>query len=612
MANIFDGIHKMDTEELQYLIATLETMTVTNISSELGQKAKKSLVKAVNFVGDFFNSKKINEPNVISIEQRLKDNKKKLEALSKNQLEEKVIYTLISKLKAIGENINEDDSDDTISVCVIDNAAKSYRKEINEDLTPAKKADGIFFRYNEKLLSQTKEKLKTETSEEKEKTDKAIQYEIDRMDYEQQEELKKALGINNLTSKEVRNMLTTAAGTSVGMLVVNASGLGAYMALTTIMHAIFTTTLGITLPFAAYTGATSALAFITGPAGWLALIGVEVFMLNRSKNKIIYQLLAQTVWISVRSYGRNFTPKDEELPSWLPRVEREKAEEKSEAFIKLSNENDSLKIEYNVLKENMRRNEKNIKNYLEKINTLNVQIQDAESKKEKENKEKLQLEQKCKEIENKYKYIQNELNIKDNEFKQLSEEEQQKYDNIRNEYENAKKELELKNRDIKELYTIIDDSESEIKLKKDEINNLKEKADKDSIHIVELNTQYEKSNNKFLMQLNKNTTDLESRWNIVFKRFIFENNVIKCVVKNFQYNELGNIEAVLMEMHMTNNPMALSMNRGKMNDGRAHIGFSTPSGFPCRIFYRVNKEKTNGKSIIISEITKHNDSRYRK
>ncbi len=89
MANIFNGIHKMDTEELQYLIATLETMTVANISSEMGQKAKKSLVKAVNFVGDFFNSKKINEPNVISIEQRLKDNKKKLEALSKNQLEEK-------------------------------------------------------------------------------------------------------------------------------------------------------------------------------------------------------------------------------------------------------------------------------------------------------------------------------------------------------------------------------------------------------------------------------------------------------------------------------------------------------------------------------------------
>ena len=170
----------------------------------------------------------------------------------------------------------------------------------------------------------------------------------------------------------------------------------------------------------------------------------------------------------------------------------------------------------------------------------------------------------------------------------------------------------MKNRDIKELYTIIDDSESEIKLKKDEINNLKEKADKDNIHIVELNTQYEKSKNKFLMQLNKNTTDLESRWNIVFKRFIFDNNVIKSVVKNFQYNELGNIEAILMEMHMTDNPMALSMNRGKMNDGRAHIGFSTPSGFPCRIFYRVNKEKTNGKSIIISEITKHNDSRYGK
>lgn len=607
MANIFDGIHKMNIEELQYLLATLETMTVSNISSEMGQKAKKSVVKAVNFVTDFFNKKKINEPVVVSMEQRLKNNKKKLETLSKQQLEEKLRSTIVSKLNVLGENITEADSDDVISVCVIDNAAKSYKKEISEDLTPAKKADGIFFRYNEKLLSQTEEKLKNETAEEREKTDKAIQQEIDKMGYEQQKELKKALGLENLTGQEVRKMLSAAAGTSAGILVVNASGFGAYMALTTIMHAIFTTTLGITLPFAAYTGATSALAFITGPAGWLALIGVEVFMLNRSKNKIIYQLLAQTVWISVRSYGSNFTPKNEELPSWLPKVEREKAEEESEAFLNLYRENEKLKDDCNLLKTNIKKKEESIKNYIENISQLNLHIKEAEKKKDKENKEKLNLEQKYKEIENKYKH---ELNIKDNELKQLSEEEQKKFENIKNQFENAKRQLEIKDNDIKELYDIINDSENEIKLKKEEIQNLKERLDKDNIEIVNLNKQYKESNNKFLMQLNKNVANLENRWKVVFKRFIFDNNVIKSVVKNFQYNELGNIEAVLMEMHMTDNPMALSSNRGKVSDGRAHIGFSTPSGFPCRIFYRVNKDKSNGKNIIISEIVKHNDSRY--
>ncbi|MDO5518457.1 MAG: hypothetical protein Q4F66_12960 [Clostridium sp.] len=612
MANIFDGIRKMNTEELQYLIATLETMTVSNISSEMGQKAKKSFVKAVNFVSDFLKTKKMDEPVVIPMEQRLQNNKRALEVLSKSELEEKLKDILIIKIKALGEDISENDSEDMISVSVINNAAKSYKKEISEELTPAKKADGIFFRYNEKLLSQTKEKLKSQNAEEREKTEEAIQHEIDKMGDKQQDELKKALGIENLTGEEVRKMITTAAGTSAGMLVVNASGFGVYMALTTIMHAIFTTTLGITLPFAAYTGATSALAFITGPAGWLALIGVEVFMLNRSKNKIIYQLLAQTVWISVRSYGSNFTPRDEELPSWLPQIQREKAEEESEAFTKLFKENEALKNEFSTLKINMQRNETNIRNYLDHINKLNMQIKDTENKKQKENREKLILEQKYQEIENKYINVKSELNVKNDEFKQLSEEEQQKYNSIKNAYEKAKKELELKNRDIEELYTIIDDSEDEIKLKENEINNLKEKADNYSMQIDKLSKECETSQSKFNMKLDKNTADLANRWNTVFKKFTFDTGVIKSVVKNFQYNELGNIEAVLMEMHMTDDPMALTNNRGKMSDGRPHIAFSTPSGFPGRIFYRVSKGQANGKTVIINEILKHNDSRYGK
>ena len=64
-----------------------------------------------------------------------------------------------------------------------------------------------------------------------------------------------------------------------------------------------------------------------------------------------------------------------------------------------------------------------------------------------------------------------------------------------------------------------------------------------------------------------------------------------------------------MEMHETRDPAALANNRGKMSDGRLHIAFSTPSGFPGRIFYIPNGQGVN-KTIIIDEIVKHNDSRY--
>lgn len=84
----------------------------------------------------------------------------------------------------------------------------------------------------------------------------------------------------------------------------------------------------------------------------------------------------------------------------------------------------------------------------------------------------------------------------------------------------------------------------------------------------------------------------------------------KYVSKNFEYNELGNIEARLVEMYGTEDPLSLRCNRGNMSDGGTHIEFSTPSGFPGRIFYRVDKEDYPGKTIVVSEILKHNDPRY--
>ncbi len=55
----------------------------------------------------------------------------------------------------------------------------------------------------------------------------------------------------------------------------NASGFGIYLAATTTLG-FLTHAIGITLPFAAYTGLTSTIAFIIGPVGWLG-VGIWSF-----------------------------------------------------------------------------------------------------------------------------------------------------------------------------------------------------------------------------------------------------------------------------------------------------------------------------------------------
>ena len=58
-----------------------------------------------------------------------------------------------------------------------------------------------------------------------------------------------------------------------------ASGMSIYLASTTALG-FLTHAVGITLPFAAYTGLTSTIAFVIGPAGWLAAGGWALWQLT--------------------------------------------------------------------------------------------------------------------------------------------------------------------------------------------------------------------------------------------------------------------------------------------------------------------------------------------
>jgi uncharacterized protein YaaW (UPF0174 family) len=77
------------------------------------------------------------------------------------------------------------------------------------------------------------------------------------------------------------NGLMTATG---GLVLANLSGFGLYIAATSSLAAI-TSAVGLTLPFAVYSGMSGILATVTGPLGWAALAVVAIVQLGGAEYK---------------------------------------------------------------------------------------------------------------------------------------------------------------------------------------------------------------------------------------------------------------------------------------------------------------------------------------
>lgn len=610
MPNIFDGLNKMDEEMYRYLIATLEMVTLTNITTEMGQNTKRGSVKAVNKLMKIMKKESLETPEVLTMEERIRRCNSELLNVKRDVLDERIKMLLIRKLETAGTKLEHSPSDDEISVAVINEASKAFKKEIDDIFSPAEKADAIKFRYNSRITAQLEKNLKSQSETEKTATERAIEDKLKNMTEEQKRELRKALKLKELSGESVRKMMTTATGTAAVMAALQVSGFGAYIAVTTIMHAIFTTTLGLTLPFAAYTGATSFLAFLTGPFGWMAFIGTEILMITNSRKKLVYELLAQVVWSSVVAYGEDFVTSKEHLPSWLVGEEKVKAIKESDEIIKLTIENEALRND-------VRENETSIirlKSNIDKIQQDKDQLQHQLENMHRElNQQRIMKEKLDREIA--------DLEVKNNELEQdlnnIPQIERENYENKLKELEDLKIKYEEKSAHIKKLSETIlkneshmGDYEKQIENKENEKNETAHRYQKMEEELNDIRKKLADMEKKAWLSIDKNASKLASRWETVYSRMNFRKSVFKYVVKNYRYEDLAPIEVRLMEMHGTEDPASLSGNRGKMkNDGRLHIEADTVD-VPSRIFYTVESKRE--KYINIEEIVKHNDSRYGK
>lgn len=310
---LFDGLQKASKEELSYLIALLRQQTMKNIFSDKFNNTVTTGKKAFNSVMSFFGkTNKTNDDidreskeNHQDINNKIKEEIRILQSYSQEEL-----YTLF--IEEVREELDVPDSSlALLSNKIIASAAKTD-SSINEELTVEQKADIIYQKTLQSIISS----LEKQSDEERNEMIRQLDIELDSLSSDRKELIKQSLQTDHLSGEVLRNSLLKS-GVGISSLITVGSSFGAYIAINTIIHAIFTSFLGITLPFAVYTGVAKGVSIIAGPIGWCALGGYSIYSLIKTLGKLTSAMMSVVVFIAMTIYGKSFSVDENGAPLWI-------------------------------------------------------------------------------------------------------------------------------------------------------------------------------------------------------------------------------------------------------------------------------------------------------
>lgn len=310
---LFDGLQNASKEELSYLIALLRQQTMKNIFSDKFNNTVTTGKKAFNSVMSFFGkTNKTNDDidreskeNHQDINNKIKEEIRTLQSYSQEEL-----YTLF--IEEIREELDVPDSSlALLSNKIIASAAKTD-SSINEELTVEQKADIIYQKTLQSIISS----LEKQSDEERNEMIRQLDIELDSLSSDRKELIKQSLQTDHLSGEVLRNSFLKS-GIGIGSLITVGSSFGAYIAINTIIHAIFTSFLGITLPFAVYTGVAKGVSIIAGPIGWCALGGYSIYSFIKTSGKLTSAMMSVVVFIAMTIYGKSFSVDENGAPLWI-------------------------------------------------------------------------------------------------------------------------------------------------------------------------------------------------------------------------------------------------------------------------------------------------------
>ena len=306
-------MQKVTDETIAMQVALFKSVTTTNLMKPYAQKTGATVIKAFRWIAGKFDKKlNVEEPEITDIQDLIRENYQRLQKCNRNVLEQ-LLREEIKKRLHEDISVRSTIDDENLSVAVIKETALSF-ENIGQNLTTAQKADTIAIEFHNRLRDKLNEQLRKQNTAQIIEVERKLEEEIAQLSPNERKELQNTLRVKDLTGKTIRDTVVRAG--LPALILGTTSGLGIFVATTTIMHAVFTTVLGITLPFAAYTGAMSFLGVLTGPLGWMLIAGTAVYQIASGNKKIDREMLAQFIYLARMMNGRDFAPMEEELSAW--------------------------------------------------------------------------------------------------------------------------------------------------------------------------------------------------------------------------------------------------------------------------------------------------------
>ena len=416
---LFDGLKIASKEELAYLIALLRQQTMKNIVSDKFNSTVTTGKKAINTVMSLFGkSQKTN----IEIEQEQKENYQDINAKIQEEIQELQNYPKEVLYDTLLQEIQKELKNNTTDLLKLSNdmieCAAKTDKAIDKEYSTNQKADAIY----QKTLQSIKSTLEKQSIQERDEMICQLDEILKSLSAEKQAVVKQSLKTEHLTGEVLRNSILKS-GIGIGSLIAVGGTFSSYIAINTIIHAVFTTALSMTVPFAVYTGVAKGVSIITGPIGWCALGGYSIYSLAKTSGKLTAAIMSVIVFIAITLYGKSFLVDENGNPLWFTTDSFEYQDYKKsqyEASI-LHDTLEDIRQESKAKNKKLHELEKNLKAALS--NTNDTETKELKSKLDSIKKERETLEKKCDKLTKKYTKLQqhiqeldklNNFSIKDN------------------------------------------------------------------------------------------------------------------------------------------------------------------------------------------------------
>lgn len=309
MANILTAFGKASDIDIRNQVATLEVVTIGNILGIQSKKAYNGVASTANFFGGIFGKKNlVNKIKPKEIDEQIKERVDELSCESREKLDRLLRNKLRERL-----DIKHSVSDEELSMELVDKAAKHMK--VTDLLTPVEKIDAVFQRYSERIEELIRREYDKADSAKREEMLRKINQDLGTISDEQREQVCKALKAKEVTADTVMHVVKTTGIT--GLMMTGGSVFGSYILLSVVLHGVFTTLLGITLPFAVYTTSASLLSTITGPIGWAAFAAIGIWQYITGSSKVDGEICCQMIFTARFLNIKPFAPSDEDLPTWI-------------------------------------------------------------------------------------------------------------------------------------------------------------------------------------------------------------------------------------------------------------------------------------------------------